>query len=273
MQLADPHQRSTCRPSRPSRLCRYATMARTTCRRRALRTAQLGVPALFVAFRRRVRASEGWCAVRCHSSLWSSVRVRLARPCLTQPAPWGKRSFAQTSGQSSYPRETASQDSHTRQRVDPVRSTAKNRRSVAYRVEIALYCSNLDRMCFVPWFTVDTYIIFQRKRRYVHARSSSARARTPCVTARRGPGVQPAARVGAATAPRARAKPKGEQGRGTRATAGLPFHYTRFRYCADTILTKSTSDVPLRPAREPYGAALASAAQELDRPAPTARPQ
>ena len=116
MQLADPHQRSTCRPSRPSRLCRYATMARTTCRRRALRTAQLGVPALFVAFRRRVRASEGWCAVRCHSNLWSSVRVRLARPCLTQPAPWGKRSFAQTSGQSSYPRETASQ----RQRVDPV---------------------------------------------------------------------------------------------------------------------------------------------------------
>lgn len=58
----------------------------------------------------------GWCAVRCHSNLWSSVRVRLARPCLTQPAPWGKRSFAQTSGQSSYPRETASQ----RQRVDPV---------------------------------------------------------------------------------------------------------------------------------------------------------
>ena len=107
---------SVCRPSRPSRLCRYATMARTTCRRRALRTAQLGVPALFVAFRRRVRASEGWCAVRCHSNLWSSVRVRLARPCLTQPAPWGKRSFAQTSGQSSYPRETASQ----RQRVDPV---------------------------------------------------------------------------------------------------------------------------------------------------------
>ena len=54
--------------------------------------------------------------------------------------------------------------------------TAKNRRSVAYRVEIALYCSNLDRMCFVPWFTVDTYIIFQRKRRYVHARREHCRA-------------------------------------------------------------------------------------------------
>ena len=163
MQLADPHQRSTCRPSRPSRLCRYATMARTTCRRRALRTAQLGVPALFVAFRRRVRASEGWCAVRCHSNLWSSVRVRLARPCLTQPAPWGTRSFAQTSDCVAA----------TEGRSSP---TAKNRRSVAYRVEIALYCSNLDRMCFVPWFTVDTYIIFQRKRRYVHARREHCRA-------------------------------------------------------------------------------------------------
>lgn len=38
---------------------------------------------------RAVPASKGWCAVRCHSNLWSSVRVWLARPCLTQPAPMG----------------------------------------------------------------------------------------------------------------------------------------------------------------------------------------
>ena len=64
---------------------------------------------------------------------------------------------------------------------------------------------------------------------------------------------------------------------GTRATAGLPFHYTRFRYCADTILTKSTSDVPLRRRVSHTGAQLwplrrkNSTVPDTNRPAPMRR--